>query len=134
MRAEVTNFEWPDLDRESLATGAVTSTLLVFAAGSVGVSSGETFQVTVCTPEGLAALVARDGVVIGRHFHFVASIQTDQIEEFILDRLRRLGGENWSELAEKTARVGYWEFEEYVEYGKRRRSRQQTRMSYPTDR
>lgn len=67
MRAEVTYFEWPDLDGKSPPTGELASTLLVFAAGPVGVTSGETFQVTVCTPEGLAALVARDGMVVGRH-------------------------------------------------------------------
>lgn len=82
-------------------------------------TSGETFQVTICTPEGLAALVARDGMVVGRHFLFVGAIQTDQIEEFIRDRLRHLDGDSWAELAEKIARIAYWGFEDYTEYSNR---------------
>ncbi|MGX7678693.1 Imm8 family immunity protein [Jatrophihabitans sp. DSM 45814] len=119
MRAEVTYFEWPDLEPGGLAAADRMSTVMVFAAGPIGVPSPETFQVTVCTPDGLAALVERDSVVIGRHFLFAAAIQVDQIEEFVRDRLRRLDGDSWTELAEKIARIGYWEFEDYTEYRKR---------------
>jgi Immunity protein 8 len=62
----------------------------------------------------LAQLVARDGVVPGRHFIFVESIDRDTVEAFIRDRLRRMSGNTWSDLAEKIGRLGYWEFEDHT--------------------
>lgn len=114
MRAEVRYFEWPDLERGVDAT-ETTSTLMVFAAGPLGGPGEETFQATVCTPVGLSALVERDGVVAGRHFLFVERIVTAQVEDFVRDRLRRMDGESWPELAEKIGRLGLWEFEDYTD-------------------
>ncbi len=114
MRAEVRYFEWPDLERGA-DPRETTSTLMVFAAGPLGGSGEETFQTTVCTPAGLSALVERDGVVAGRHFLFVDRIVTAQVEDFVRDRLRRMDGETWSELAGKIGRLGYWEFEDYTD-------------------
>jgi hypothetical protein len=115
MRAEVSNFEWPDFERNGFDTSEAASTPLVFVARPLGSIGGETFQVNVCTPDGLNDLLARDGVVVGRHLLFVPVVDTERIEEFIRDRLRRLDGDTWRELAEKIGRIGYWEFEDYTE-------------------
>jgi hypothetical protein len=96
MRAQAKYFEWPDLERDPASPSDQQSTLLVFAAGPLGEPGEETFQVTVCTPEA-ADLVTRDGVVVGRHFMFVASMNT-----------------TWTQLAEKIGRIGYWVFEDYT--------------------
>ena len=69
----------------------------------------------MCTPDALAELVARDGIVPGRHFLFVKSINCDRVEAFIHDRLRHISGRTWSDVAEKIGRLGYWEFEDYNE-------------------
>ncbi|NYJ04413.1 Imm8 family immunity protein [Petropleomorpha daqingensis] len=114
MFAVVRYFEWPDLERGS-DTDDDGSTLLVFAAGPADGPGEETFQATVCTPDALAELVARDGVVSGRHFLFVESINRDRVEAFIRDRLRRISGDTWSDVAEKIGRLGSWEFEDYNE-------------------
>lgn len=114
MRAEIKYFEWTDLHRSAVPASELRSTLLVFAAGPLDGPGEEIFHVTICTPEGLAEMVARDGVVIGRHLMFVASIDTGLVEATIRDRLRRVEGETWSELAEKIGRLGYWEFEDYT--------------------
>jgi hypothetical protein len=115
MRAEVTSFEWPDLERSDQSPPEVRTTSLVFVARPIGGQGGETFQLMVCTPDGLTDLLPRDGAVIGRHFLFVPVVITDQVEAVIRDRLRRLDGDSWTALAEKIGRIGYWEFEDYTE-------------------
>jgi hypothetical protein len=115
MRAEVTAFEWTDLERDGHNPTEVRATSLVFIARPLGGQGGETFHLTVCTPDGLTDLLARDGVVIGRHFLFVPVLDTDRVEAVIRDRLRRLDGDSWKALAEKIGRIGYWEFEDYTE-------------------
>ncbi len=114
MRAEVKYFEWTDLERDGLDPTEVDTTLFVFAAGPSGEPGEEAFHATVCTPRGLEALVDRDGVVFGRHFVFVSSINTETVEAAIHDRLRRIDGDTWSQLAEKIGRLGFWEFEDYT--------------------
>jgi hypothetical protein len=115
MRAEVGYFEWTDLEHDRSVGTEPTSTLLVFTAGPAGQPSGETFQVIVATQEALAELIARDDIVIGRHYLFVSIIRQDRVEDFIRDRVGRLDGRDWNQLAEKIARIGYWEFEDYTE-------------------
>jgi hypothetical protein len=115
--ARVRYFQW--LDLELSPDSPRDSTLLVFAAGPADRPGEETFQATVCTPAALAELVARDGVVPGRHYIFVESLNTEQVENFVHDRLRRISGETWTELAEKIGRIGYWEFEDYEERPRR---------------
>jgi Immunity protein 8 len=113
MRAEVRYFEWPDLERGA-DPAEMTSTVMIFAAGPLGGQGEETFQATVCTATRLTELVERDGVVAGRHFLFVDAIARQRVEEFVRDRLRRIDGEAWTELAEKIGRIGFWEFEDYT--------------------
>jgi hypothetical protein len=117
MRAEVKFFEWPDCDRTGVGVADVESALMVFVAGPVDEPGEGTFQITVCTPDGLRDLVRRDSVVVGRHHLFVERINPDQAEAFVRDRLRRLTAETWTELAEKIGRLGYWEFEDYTPAG-----------------
>jgi hypothetical protein len=114
MRAEVKYFEWDDID-SAITPLSEQITGLVFAAGPLGSVGADNFHVTVCTPEALATMVARDGDVIGRHFVFVASINPRRVEETIRDRLRRLDGDSWTDLAEKIGRIGHWEFADYTD-------------------
>jgi hypothetical protein len=115
MRAEVVNFEWPDLERGDQSLVEVRTTSLVFIARPLGSHGGETFHLTVCTPDGLTDLLTRDGAVIGRHFLFVPALNTERVEAVVRDRLQRLDGDSWDALANKIGRIGYWEFEDYTE-------------------
>ena len=67
------------------------------------------------TLAGLAARVARDQTVIGRHLLIVEAIDQRRVEMFIEDRLRRISGETWNDVALKIGRLGYWEFEDHTE-------------------
>jgi hypothetical protein len=117
MRAEVKYFEWPDLESGITSPSDLKSTLLVFAAGPLDGPGAETFRVTVCTPEALAEMIQRDGIVIGRHLLFVASVNTSKVEETVRDRLRRIDGDTWPKLATKIGRIGLWEYEDYTPTG-----------------
>lgn len=74
----------------------------------------EIFQITVCTPQAIQTVLDRDGIVVGRHFLLVSHIAPAKIEAFLHDRLRRLDGTTWPELADKIGRLAYWEFEDYT--------------------
>ena len=69
---------------------------------------------SVSTPAALNVLLARDGIVIGRHLLLVKRVDRTRIEAFLADRLRRIDGDSWDVVAEKISRIGYWEFEDYT--------------------
>jgi Immunity protein 8 len=89
---------------------------LVLHVGPINGPGDELFTVHVRTIDALAKLLLRDGMVIDRHYLFVPGINTERIEAFLNDRMRRLDGDNWRDLAEKIARIGSWEFEDYTAY------------------
>ena len=109
MRAEIRSFEW-ETESDDQSVG------LLLHAGPVGGPGDETFHVSVCTPAALNVLLARDGIVIGRHLLLVERVDRTRIEAFLADRLRRIDGDSWDVLAEKISRIGYWEFEDYTPY------------------
>lgn len=110
MRAQIRSFDWDDLGRDHPVDQTVN---LVMHIGPLNSPGDETFQVTICTPQALDALLASDGIFIGRHHLIVNDLNTAKIEAFLQDRLRRLDGDTWQQLAEKIGRIGYWEFEDY---------------------
>ena len=111
MRAAIRSFEWDDLRPDRAVEHAVNLVMLIGPRDGPG---DETFRVTVCTPQAISALLNRDGIVLGRHLLLVSEIAQGKIEAFLHDRLRRLDGNNWQELAEKISRLAYWEFEDYT--------------------
>jgi hypothetical protein len=101
-------FEW---EVDQLAQEAS----VVLHAGPSDGPGSETFHIEVVTLTGVAARVARDRIVTGRHLLIVEDINQRRIERFIEDRLRRISGETWHDVALKIGRLGYWEFEDYAE-------------------
>lgn len=86
----------------------------------VGPSDGpgeESFDVEVCTPEWLARRCATEGFVDGRHtvITTVDTFTKDGLRSFLTRRVENTSGETWHEVAEKVARLGLWEFEDYRE-------------------
>ena len=83
----------------------------------VGPSDGEgseSFDVLVCSPGWLACQCERDGFVIGRHHFVVNQYRFDFIRDKLIKYIGHCSGENWPEIAGKVARIGHWEFEDYV--------------------
>ncbi|CAA9373330.1 MAG: hypothetical protein AVDCRST_MAG75-283 [uncultured Propionibacteriaceae bacterium] len=87
--------------------------LLTFHVGPSGDKGSEIFSLEVLTLTALAARIERDGPVVGRHLLIVDVIYESQVEQMIQDRLRRVAGDNWTEVASKVGRLGHWEFEDY---------------------
>jgi hypothetical protein len=113
VRAMIKALEWDEVEDNNSADEVIR---LVLHVGPVDGPGDELFTVDVCTIDALTKLLDRDGLVIGRHFLFVSAINTGRIEAFLHDRIRRLDGDNWRDLAEKIARIDYWEFEDYTAY------------------
>ncbi len=86
----------------------------------VGPSDGpgeESFDVEVCSPERLAARVADEGFVDGRHIVITTldAYSEAGLRSFLVRRVGNVSGERWRDVAEKLARLGHWEFEDYRE-------------------
>jgi hypothetical protein len=113
MRATIRFFEWDDLRPDHPRDQPVN---LVLQIGPLNEPGTETFQLSICTVEAIAALVGRDGMVFGRHLLIVGDVNPARIEAFLRDRLSRLEGKSWPELSEKIARIAHSEFEDHREY------------------
>ena len=86
----------------------------------VGPSDGpgeESFDVQVCSPEWLAARCAAEGFVDGRHTVVTTldAYSEEGLRSFLTRRVESANGTVWHEVAEKVARLGLWEFEDYRE-------------------
>ena len=85
---------------------------------SVGPSDGpgeETFGVQVCTPEWLARRCEAEPFVDVRHtiMTTIAGYSEGGLRSYLTRRVEQATGETWEEVAEKLARLGQWEFEDY---------------------
>ncbi len=93
---------------------------LLLARLMVGPSDGpgeESFDVEVCTPDWLARRCAAEGFIEGRH-KVVTTVDTfteSGLRSFLTRRVENVHGQTWREVADKVARLGHWEFEDYSE-------------------
>jgi hypothetical protein len=86
-------------------------------AGPADGPGEESFDITVCSPEWLAAACRQVGFYDARH-HLVINVdQFDQRElrSWLTKRVGNVAGETWHEIGTKLARLGAWEFEDYLE-------------------
>ncbi|WP_409999137.1 immunity 8 family protein [Bradyrhizobium sp. SZCCHNPS1003] len=82
---------------------------LVGPAGSVG---EESFGLTICTT-GWFEKCMNAPIVSGRHHLFVKRFDYDAIISYLEKYCTSCSGNSWREVADKVARIGYWEFEDY---------------------
>ena len=73
----------------------------------------ESFDVLVCTPRWVERLVQEKGPLIGRHYLIVNQLDIPESVRFLAKQVQSLEAKDWSSLAEKLARIGQWEFEDY---------------------
>lgn len=83
--------------------------------GPEGIDAEESFDITVCTPEWFRQQYELSDVVVARHHLIVFEYDYDRIVNKIKSIIERCEGSSWNEVAEKVARYGYWEFEDYTE-------------------
>jgi len=80
--------------------------------GPAGSDGEESFGITVCTPEWFEQNMKRS-VRSGRHHLFVREYDYEQLKRFLTEYCSTCMGNSWTEVAEKVARIGYWELEDY---------------------
>lgn len=86
----------------------------------VGPSSGigyESFQLEVCNPAWLQRQVEAMGIVSGRHLLVTDRFSWPIIRAYLEDELAKIEGDDWTTVGRKVARIGWWEFEDYDEWG-----------------
>ena len=76
--------------------------------------SRSTFDITVCTPEWLAR-AAGEGFYDPRHHVIVnlGAFDKRALRQWLAQRVESVQADTWTEVAERLARLGYWEFEDY---------------------
>ena len=77
----------------------------------------ESFYLTVCTPQWLAARVRNEGIISGLHLLIVDADSFDEraVRRWLEKKVSAMEAASWVELTARLSRIGWWEFEDYVE-------------------
>jgi hypothetical protein len=119
IQAEVKRLHSPDaddLERYVPDDPVKFGILIQVMAAPRGVDGEESFDVLVCTPSWIADRMAPNEIVVGRHHLLVERYDFAALQQFITQFAERCVGECWDEAAQRLARLGKWEFEDYQEY------------------
>ncbi|MGE1005651.1 immunity 8 family protein [Ralstonia pseudosolanacearum] len=74
---------------------------------------GHLYRILVCTADWIKRECLHSGAVWGRHMLIVLCYDRDRIESEIAQYVDGCTGKDFWELAQKVARIGAWEFEDY---------------------
>ena len=116
MRARLKHLLDDDVERVSTDDPAEFMYLAQMLVGPSDERGEESFNVVVCSPEWLAAAARRDGGLFHARHHLVVNFETfdrQAVHDWLAARVQDVSGETWDEVAERLARLGYWEFEDY---------------------
>jgi hypothetical protein len=116
VRANLLYLESPDADPlEDFKPNGPFGLFVQAFVGAEGCPGEESFGFMVCTPDWFAVehLRVRGSLASGRHFIFVTEFNYHALEKFVRDYCASCEGQTWREAAEKVARLGHWEFEDY---------------------
>jgi hypothetical protein len=118
VRAAVRSVSSPDVDVRTYRSRTPEDDGLLLSV-YVGPDSGpgeESFDLIVCTPLWLKRKIASNGPVIGRHHLIIDPLDLQVARRFLIEQVGQLEAPTWQGLAEKIARIGKWEFEDYRPY------------------
>lgn len=119
MRAEIKNLfslEIDNLERFIPEDPDVFRVPIRLVAGPEGKEGEESFDFEVCSPRWLEREVTGDGVLLVRHRLLMNSFDFTRVRSFVERYVRGCEGSSWNEVANKLARLGQWEFEDYIDY------------------
>lgn len=117
MRAEIKalySLDVHDLEGYSPVVPDSFSLNLRLIVGPYREAGEESFDVQVCTPKWLMQNFGCEEVIVGRHLLIVFEYNFARIKSKIEKFVTQCAGKSWEEVALKVARLGYWEFEDYV--------------------
>jgi len=87
--------------------------LIEVSVGPKGETSEETFGVVIVTPKWLADHVSDRDYLFARHYLIVQRFDYDVVKSAIRKQFQGVQGARWADVAERLARYGQWEFEDY---------------------
>ena len=96
---------------------AAFSLLARMIVGPPDAPGEESFDVTVCTPEWLAARCRAQGGLYDPRHHLVVTLDTfdkETLRAWLEARVRAVEAPTWGEVGGRLGRLGYWEFEDYT--------------------
>jgi hypothetical protein len=74
---------------------------------------GESFQLTLCTPQWLAETHAPEDIVVGKNLLIVFDYNYLHIVQWLNRYVERCTGETWEDIVKRVSALGSWEFENY---------------------
>jgi hypothetical protein len=115
MRAQVSvwTIDGDDLESVTALDSTKVGQWIRVLAGPEGSIGEESFDILVCTPAWIASEVKRVGAVVGRHHLIVAAWDPIRVRELVGSLFTGVEAKDWLELANRLARLGFWEFEDY---------------------
>ena len=105
-----------DLDNPSIDENAPFCILVQAMFGPDDSAGEESFDLLVCNLKWIERKLDEVEQFSGRHHLIVRKFDAGAIRSFLEDYARECcQASTWKEVAEKLARVGRWEFEDYIE-------------------
>lgn len=89
--------------------------LVTVLAGPSDSPGEESFHVDVVTLDALARMLDAAPFLVGRHLLIARDLNIESAKEFLRRRFEEPEADTWPELASKLARIGLWEFEDYLD-------------------
>ena len=77
---------------------------------------GESFQLTVCTPQWIIENHSEDYVLVGSNLLIVVDYNYPRIVQWLNRYIERCTGETWKDVVKKISYIARWEFENYQPY------------------
>ncbi len=118
MKAKIKSFyssNVKDLDNYSPPDMENFCFLLELLIGPDKEDGEESFNIQVCTPKWLLSNMKKDDIILANHYLIVMEYDFKRILNHIQKLVETCSGKNWDEVSEKVSRIGYWEFENYIE-------------------
>jgi hypothetical protein len=116
MRAAVRSFVSPDADLEAFSPEDPDdfTVLVQVIVGPEGAEGEESLEFIVTTPDALARKIDTEGPVFGRGLVVVRSTDMSGILKAIEKAIVRVEAPDWSAVANRLIRLGFYEFEDFV--------------------
>ncbi len=89
------------------------SCFLQLLVGIHNQGGGESFGLTLCTPQWLVETHSQEDIVIGKNLLIVFDYNYPHIVQWLNRYIERCTGETWQDVAKRVSALGHWEFEDY---------------------
>jgi len=112
MKATIISIHSPDIDSLEgyKPPGREFAVFLQLLIGPKGGSGEESFDLQVCSPE----WIKRQALpMMGRHLLIASRFDFREISSFLHSAVDQIEEDTWADVAQKLARIGKWEFEDY---------------------